>query len=117
MRQQRGSWRWLEGSIHNLLAEPSVSTIVINYRDVTERRQAEDRLRLTDEILRRIQSLVVLTDRDGAVTFVSEASRELLGYGPTDLLGDRWWQATYDEPAVAAAAREGVARAARGELS
>jgi len=117
MRHKQGAWRWVEGSIHNLLAEPSVSAIVFNYRDVTERRQAEDRLRLTDEILRRIQSLVVLTDRNGAVTFVSEASRELLGYGPTELLGDRWWQATYDEPAAAAAAREGVARAARGELS
>jgi PAS domain S-box-containing protein len=117
MRHQQGAWRWREASIDNLLAEPSVAAIVINFRDVTERRRAEDRLRLTDEILRRIQSLVILTDRNGAVTFVSEASGEILGYGPTELLGDRWWQATYDEPAAAAAARESVARAARGELT
>src|SRR5258708_2191388 len=117
MRPKQGAWRWMEASIHNLLSEPSVAAIVMNYRDVSERRQAEDRLRLTDEILRRIQSLVILTDSNGAVTFVSEASREILGYGPPELLGDQWWQATYDDPAAAAADREGVARAARGEIS
>jgi PAS domain S-box-containing protein len=117
MRHKQGAWRWMEASIHNLLSEPSVAAIVINYRDVTERRQAEDRLHLTDEILRRIQSLVILTDKNGDVTFVSEASREILGYSPAELLGDQWWQATYGEPAAAAADREAVARAARGEIS
>src|SRR5260221_9969201 len=117
MRHQHGAWRWIEASVHNLLSEPGVAAIVINYRDITQRRQAEDRLSLTDEILRRIQSLVILTDSSGAVTFVSEASREILGYDPAELLGDQWWQATYDEPAAAAADREGVARAARGESS
>jgi len=117
LRDKRGAWRWIEASMHNLLSEPTVAATVINCRDVSERRQAEERQRLTDEILRRIQSLVILTDRDGAVTFVSEASRAILGYAPAELLGDQWWQATYDEPAAAAADREVVARAARGEIS
>jgi len=117
MRHKRGARRWMEASIHNLLPEPSVAAVVINFRDVTERRQAEDRLRLTDEILRRIQSLVILTDRNGSVTFVSDASRAILGYSPTELLGDRWWQATYADPALAAADRKDVARAARGDIA
>ncbi|MGH2524694.1 MAG: PAS domain S-box protein, partial [Anaerolineales bacterium] len=36
-----GSWRWIEGTATNLLADPSVQAIVANYRDVTERKQRE----------------------------------------------------------------------------
>jgi diguanylate cyclase (GGDEF)-like protein/PAS domain S-box-containing protein len=39
-----GSWRWLEVTGTNLLADPSVSGIVYNARDVTEARQLHERL-------------------------------------------------------------------------
>ena len=41
-RHKDGSWRWLESTISNLLAEPGVEAIVFNYRDITERKQAEE---------------------------------------------------------------------------
>ncbi|HEV8715120.1 MAG TPA: PAS domain S-box protein [Candidatus Binatia bacterium] len=37
-----GSWRWVEAVGQNLLAEPSVKAIVVNYRDITERKQVEE---------------------------------------------------------------------------
>ncbi len=40
-----GEWRWLEGVVTNLLDDPAVAGIVINARDVTERRQAEEAIR------------------------------------------------------------------------
>jgi diguanylate cyclase (GGDEF)-like protein/PAS domain S-box-containing protein len=40
-----GSWRWLQATIKNLLGDPAVSGIVINYRDITERRSLETQLR------------------------------------------------------------------------
>ncbi len=39
-----GSWRWIEGTIADLRAEPAVGGIVLNGRDVTERIDAERRL-------------------------------------------------------------------------
>ncbi|HLO17847.1 MAG TPA: PAS domain S-box protein, partial [Anaerolineales bacterium] len=36
-----GSWRWIEAVVTNLLNEPSINAIVANYRDITERKQAE----------------------------------------------------------------------------
>ncbi|MGI8551660.1 MAG: PAS domain S-box protein, partial [Dehalococcoidia bacterium] len=42
MRHQDGTWRWVEGVGNNLLAEPSVQAIVINYGDITERRRSEE---------------------------------------------------------------------------
>ena len=37
-----GSWRWVEGVLTNLLEQPRIEGIVVNYRDITERKQAEE---------------------------------------------------------------------------
>ena len=39
-----GTWRWIECTATNLLEEPSVQAIVLNYRDITKRKQAEEAL-------------------------------------------------------------------------
>jgi len=44
-RHKNGSWRWIEGLAHNLLDEPSVHAMVVNFRDVTEREMAPKNLR------------------------------------------------------------------------
>ena len=41
-RHRDGSWRWLEATGINLLAEPSVRAIAVSYRDITERKEAEE---------------------------------------------------------------------------
>lgn len=43
-RHKNGSWVWLEGFAQNLLHEESVGAIVINYRDVTQRKATEKQL-------------------------------------------------------------------------
>ena len=40
-RHKEGMWLWVEGTFNNLLAEPSVGAIVINFREITERKKAE----------------------------------------------------------------------------
>lgn len=39
-----GSWVWLEGFAQNLLHDPAVGAIVVNYRDVSQRKQTEKQL-------------------------------------------------------------------------
>jgi len=41
-RHKDGSWRWLEAMATNLLDEPAVKAIVVNYRDITNRKTAEE---------------------------------------------------------------------------
>jgi PAS domain S-box-containing protein len=40
-----GLWHYFEGSGQNLLHDPIVKGIVVNFRDITERKQAENKLR------------------------------------------------------------------------
>lgn len=51
IRHADGSWRYLEAVASNLLEDPGVRGIVINSRDVTERKRAEEALRWQNEYL------------------------------------------------------------------
>ena len=43
-QHKNGTWRWLESTITNLLDDPSVASLVFNYRDITEKKKSEARL-------------------------------------------------------------------------
>ena len=45
LRHADGRWVQVEATTKNLLADPSIGGIVVNYRDITERRTLEERLR------------------------------------------------------------------------
>src|SRR6266699_3776210 len=42
LRLKDGSWRWMEGTATNLLHDPVIGALVVNCRDITERKQAEE---------------------------------------------------------------------------
>jgi diguanylate cyclase (GGDEF)-like protein/PAS domain S-box-containing protein len=43
VRHADGAWRWIETLSTNLLRDPNVGGIVVNFRDVTERKNAEEK--------------------------------------------------------------------------
>jgi PAS domain S-box-containing protein len=51
-----GSIRWVETTLTNLLHEPAVQAIVVNSRDVTQQKQAEEALRQSQ----KLESLAIL---------------------------------------------------------
>ncbi len=54
-RRKDGSWQWLESVATNLLSEPGVEAIVVNSRDITDRRSAleqEAQSRIREELAR-----------------------------------------------------------------
>ena len=83
VRHADGRWRWLEVVGSNLLTDPEVGGIVLNCRDVTERRELEDQLRrqaFTDP-LTSLPNRPLLLDRlahDLAARATEEATGGLL---------------------------------------
>lgn len=57
VRHKDGSWRDLEVVVANRLTDPPVRALVVNYRDVTDRKRAEESLRVADERLRAAQKM------------------------------------------------------------
>jgi two-component system, cell cycle sensor histidine kinase and response regulator CckA len=46
---RNGPWRWIEASWKNMLHDMHVHAVIVNYRDITEGRQALEDLRKSDE--------------------------------------------------------------------
>lgn len=49
-RRKDGTWRLLEATARNLLADPVVGGVVVNARDVTQQRELEDQLRQSQKL-------------------------------------------------------------------
>ena len=65
VRHGDGTWRWLEGIATNLLDDPAVHGVVINARDVTERRARLERHAALAELGREVLRETSLEGGDG----------------------------------------------------
>src|SRR5205809_1013883 len=91
LRHKDGSWRNLEGIAVNRLDHPAIAAVVVNYRDVTDRRLAEEALRASEEHLRHIvenaQDLIYYCDREGRFTYVNPTAARVTQYAEHELIG------------------------------
>jgi two-component system cell cycle sensor histidine kinase/response regulator CckA len=93
----------------------TIRTYGVN-QDITERKQAEEKLQLSDEILQRVNALVLVGDANGEVTYVSPSVKRILKYEPADILGDGWWNVSQDNEEGRKRGKDFIARCARGEI-
>jgi PAS domain S-box-containing protein len=89
-----GSWRRSEFLVNNLLDDPSVDGVVINQRDITERKRAETRFRTLVEQIPAVTYIQepLESDNPKAITYMSPQYETLLGYPPeTEMLDEDYW--------------------------
>ncbi|MBI5923669.1 MAG: EAL domain-containing protein [Betaproteobacteria bacterium] len=86
-RLKDGSWRTFEAVGKNLLADPAIAGIIINLRDITERKQAEDILRLADRVFRSTIEGIAVTDTEANIVAVNPAFEAITGYRQAEVLG------------------------------
>ncbi len=49
---------------------------------------------IQDQILDKLNTLIVVLNNDGSIDYVSKSAQQLLGYNSKDLIGNNWWEMT-----------------------
>ncbi len=71
IRHRDGSWRWVETAVTNLLVDSDVRALVLNSRDVTDTREANEALRHSEERFRAFM------DHTPATAFIKDEDEPL----------------------------------------
>jgi diguanylate cyclase (GGDEF)-like protein/PAS domain S-box-containing protein len=83
LRRVDGSWCWAEDRNTNLLDDPDVAGVVINVRDIDDRKRAEEALRASGARYRAIaetaQEGIWLIRDDGRTLFANEKFAQIVG--------------------------------------
>jgi diguanylate cyclase (GGDEF)-like protein/PAS domain S-box-containing protein len=104
-----GSWRWLEVTMSNLLSDKSVRGLVLNIREITDRKRAELALAQATEQFRSsfenapIGMALTSIDPDapGRWLRVNQALADMLGYPRAELEGRTFEQFTHPDTRAA----------------
>jgi len=98
LRHKDGSWRMFEVAGSNLVNNKVIKAIIVNLRDITQRKQAESQrenaleaLRQSEEkyrnILENIEDAYYEVDLAGNLTFFNDSLCRLYGYSKEELMG------------------------------
>ncbi len=114
-RHKDGSWRVFEAIGKNLLHDPAIRGIVINSRDITDRKRAEEVLRQSEArfhgIFTEAPTGIVMASPEGRFLQVNPALCEMLGYTEQELLTKTGHDLTHpDDREWSAAARDEIWR-------
>ena len=89
LRRADGSPVWLEAVGTNLLNDATIRGIVLNTRDVSERKRADRALRESEERYRDLfdnaSDLVCMVTPEGSLLYVNQAWQEGMGYGDEEI--------------------------------
>jgi len=114
-RHKDGSWRNFETSVRNALNIPAIAGIVLNSRDVTDRKQSEEALHHYEQRLALHAQQTILGiiefDRTAAIEEWNPAAESIFGYSRDEALGQ------HVDLIIPPAAREHVDRVWRKTLT
>ncbi|HVS65852.1 MAG TPA: PAS domain S-box protein [Thermoanaerobaculia bacterium] len=92
MRHKDGDWRWIGLSGRNRVSDPAVRGVVLSYRDITERKRAEQMMRASEEKFARTfdanpHPMGIASSRDGRMMDVNESFLTTFGYTREEVIG------------------------------
>jgi PAS domain S-box-containing protein len=90
LRHKDGSWRTLEAVGSNLVHDNVIEAVIINYRDITERKRADDLLKESEKkyrvILENASDAILLANEKGNLIEANRTAEEFFGYSKEELL-------------------------------
>jgi PAS domain S-box-containing protein len=92
-----GSIRWLEVRGRNLMDDRLIQGIMVNVRDITERKEREKTLERQRAFLDHSTDIITVLDAEGTIDYVSPSVERVLGYDPDELVGTPSFEMVHDD--------------------
>ncbi|MEW6440597.1 MAG: PAS domain S-box protein [bacterium] len=100
-QRKDGTWRTLEWVMTNLREQPQVRGIVINARDVTERKEAEGKLQKNEAsfraLIENVSDIISVVAADGSIVYESPSIERFFGFKPEELVGRKGFEYVHPE--------------------
>jgi len=117
-RHKDGSWRHIDAVAVDRLAEPAVGAIVVNFRDVSERRTAEAALRESEEryrtLVEGVRDIIFALSPEGTIASLNPAFETITGLRREEWVGQPFERLVHPEDLPLAL--ELLGRVVRGEV-
>ena len=117
-RHKDGAWRHIDAVAVDRLAEPAVGAIVVNFRDVSERRTAEAALRESEEryrtLVEGVRDIIFALSPEGTIASLNPAFETITGLRREEWVGQPFERLVHPEDLPLAL--ELLGRVVRGEL-
>jgi len=94
MKHRDGNWRSIEGTGINRMADPSIQAVVVNFRDVTQRKRAEERIRFQAGVLGQVSEAILVMDRDRRITYWNQGAQRIYGHAAAEAVGHTFAEVT-----------------------
>ncbi|MHB1146627.1 MAG: PAS domain S-box protein [Lutibacter sp.] len=92
LRCKDGSMKWIEWRDSFGANKTYISVGV----DITDWKKTEEIKIQSDTILKSVDSMLMVSDKEGNIIYSSPAVEKMLGYKVEDIMGDKWWKLTYE---------------------
>ncbi len=92
LRCKDGSMKWIEWR-DSLGANSTFISVGV---DITEWKKTEKIKIQSDIILNSVDSMLMVSDKEGNIIYSSPAVEKMLGYKVEEIIGDKWWKITYE---------------------
>ncbi|MGE5406857.1 MAG: PAS domain S-box protein, partial [Methanosarcina sp.] len=84
---KNSGFKWVRGSAINLLDDPAINGILINFEDVDTIKKSEESLVKFRLGIERSPEAVFMTDPEGIITYINPAFTKIYGYTKEEALG------------------------------
>lgn len=100
VEKPNGSWIWTEATAANLIKDPFVRSVVINFHDITDEKEAKEiflkyydalvqEKAKIETLLASIGDIIVATDHSGKIILANKAFEEQMGWKVEEVLNEQ----------------------------
>ena len=86
---KNGIYKWIELTAVNRINDPLINGILVNYHDITERKQAELSIRKLSTAVQQSPVMTVITDTKGDIEYVNPMFTQITGYSNAEAIGQK----------------------------